>query len=193
MSLVRCPRREVERRLGVGGEHEQGVAGPKLGHAATSEHQRERAGEAARVERGHDEPIMSGAPPQLAVVLATGELERFYSGLSVLVSTASEGHPVAGLAVFRGLELLLDENLLQRALDPSRTPSLSWSGRETFAQSLHELRETALEMPALCLYACSASVDTMGLSPTELEARLDGVRSTPRFLHETAEARLLYV
>lgn len=136
---------------------------------------------------------MSPAPPRLAVVLATGELERFYSGLSLLVSSAAEGRPCAALAVFRALELLLDPDLLQRGLDPRHTPSLSWSGRDTFGRSLHELRETAVDLEALYLYACSASVDTMGLSAADVEQRLDGVRSTPRFLRETSEATLLYV
>ena len=126
-------------------------------------------------------------------MLATGELERFYSALSVLVSTAAEGTPSAGLAAFAGLDLLLEGDLLRRGLDPEQTPSLSWAGRETFARSLHELRETAFELEALALYACSASVDTMGLVASEVEQRLDGIRSTPRFLREAREARLLYV
>ena len=136
---------------------------------------------------------MSAAPPRLAVVLATGELERFYSGLSLLVSSVAEGRPSAALAVFRGLELLLEPDLLRRGLDPSDTPSLSWSGRETFGRSLHELRETALDLEGLSLYACSASVETMGLIPADLEERLDGIRSTPRFLREASEATLVYV
>lgn len=136
---------------------------------------------------------MSAASPRFAAVLATGELERLYSGLSVLVSTAAEGVPCAALAVFRSLELLLDEGLLQRSLDPSNTPSLTWAGRETFARSLVELRETALELPALAVYACSASVETMGLATEDVELRLDGVRPTPRFLREAGGARLVYV
>lgn len=136
---------------------------------------------------------MSAQTPRFAVVLATGELERLYSGLSLLVSTAAEGIPCAGLAVFRSLALLLDEGLLQRALEPSSTPSLSWAGRETFARSLVELRETALELEGVALYACSASVETMGLGTADVESRLDGIRSTPRFLREVADARLVYV
>lgn len=136
---------------------------------------------------------MSAATPRFAVVLATSELERFYSGLSLLVSTAAEGVPCAGLAVFGSLALLLDDGLLQRALEPSGTPSLSWAGRETFARSLVELRETAFELEALSLFACAASVETMGLGAAEVEARLNGVRSTPRFLREIGGARLVYV
>ena len=131
--------------------------------------------------------------PALAAILATGEPERLYSGLSVLVSTASEGVPCAALAAFRALNLLLDGDLRRRALDPDATPSLSWSGRQAFAESLHELRDMALELPALQVYACSASVETMGLARKDVEAALDGIRSTPRFLREAGEARLLFV
>lgn len=129
----------------------------------------------------------------LAAVISTGELERLYSGLSVLVSTASAGAPCAGLLAFRALELALDDELASRAREPEATPTLAWEGRETFARSLAELRDTALELEALRLYACSASVETMALTPGAVEERLDGVISTPRFLRETAGARLVFV
>ncbi|MDP8944011.1 MAG: hypothetical protein M3N16_07830 [Actinomycetota bacterium] len=136
---------------------------------------------------------MNAAPPRLAAVLASGGVERLYSGLSVLVSTAAGGVPCAGLAAFGALELLLDRDLRRRAMEPEATPSLAWGGRETFARSLAELRDTALELEALALYACAASVETMSLTPGDLEGRLDGVRSTPRFLREAEGARLLFV
>jgi peroxiredoxin family protein len=134
------------------------------------------------------------APPyRLAAVLSSGEPERLYSGLSLLVSAAADGDRCAALASFRGLALLLDPDLLQRAGEPGATPSLSWAGRDTFARSLVELRETALELEPLSLYACSASIEAMGLAPADVEARLDGVMSTPRFLREAEGAQLLFV
>ena len=132
-------------------------------------------------------------PLALAAVISTGEVERLYSGLSMLVSVASEGSPCAALAAFRALDLLLDEDLPRRAQEPDATPSLSWAGRETFGRSLAELRETALELEGLALYACSASVETMSLTTEAVEARLDGVMSTPRFLREANGARLVFV
>ncbi|MBA2429222.1 MAG: hypothetical protein H0V55_05800 [Thermoleophilaceae bacterium] len=131
--------------------------------------------------------------PAVAAVLSTGEVERLYSGLSVLVSTASEGRPAAALAAFGALDLLLDPDLLRRAQEPEATPSLSWAGRERFASSLVELRELAFELEALAVYACSASVDAMGLTPADVEERFDGVLSTPRFLRQVEGARLLFV
>ena len=136
---------------------------------------------------------MNAPAYRLAAVLATGEPERLYSGLSLLVSTAAEGQPCAGLAAFRGLDLLLEDDLLARAQSADATPSLSWQGRETFARSLLELRETALGLDALSLFACSASVETMALTSGDVEERLDGVMSTPRFLRETAGAQLVFV
>ena len=133
--------------------------------------------------------------PQLALaaVLSTGEIERFYSGLSLLVSKAGDGGRCAALASFRALELILDEELLQHASDPEATPSLSWVGRDTFARSLVELRDTALDLDRLSIYACAASVETMSLTPGAVEERLDGVMSTPRFLREAEGAELLFI
>jgi hypothetical protein len=132
---------------------------------------------------GHSSPrastivtIASVTPaPALAAILATGEQERLYSGLSVLVSTAVEGERCLGLATFRSLELLLD-----------RPPS----GRgDRFDRSLAELIATAEGIDRLELYACSASVQELGLGGDPLA----GVMSTPRFLREARGAELIFV
>jgi peroxiredoxin family protein len=136
---------------------------------------------------------VNSSPYALAAVLSTGDPERFYSGLSVLVSTAADGSRCAGLASFGALHLLLDEDLLHRAAEPEATPSLSWVGRDTFARSLLELRDTALGLDGLDLYACAASVETMSLTAADVEGRLNGVMSTPRFLREAQGAALLFV
>jgi peroxiredoxin family protein len=138
-------------------------------------------------------PIVTTPNYSLAAVLATGDLQRLYSGLSVLVSVATAGRRCAGLATFAALEALLADDLLQRAEEPEATPVLSWAGRDTFSRSLLELRETALELDRLELYACAASVETMSLTPDAAADRLTGVLSTPRFLETTAGARLLFV
>jgi peroxiredoxin family protein len=129
----------------------------------------------------------------LAAILATGDLQRLYSGLSVLVSTASAGERCAGLATFGALEALLADDLLQRSEEPGATPVLSWAGRDTFARSLAGLRDAAFGLEELELYACSASVDTMSVTAGAVEERLAGVLSTPRFMESTAGARLLFV
>ena len=152
--------------------------------------------------RGHERPrastvvtlsIVNAPSYSIAAVLASGEPERLYSGLSLLVSTAADGERCAALASFRGLDLLLEDDLLARAENADATPSLSWQGRETFARSLVELRDTALSLEALSLYACAASVETMSLTSADVDDRLDGVMSTPRFLRETAGAQLVFV
>ncbi|HXD58572.1 MAG TPA: hypothetical protein VN606_11665 [Thermoleophilaceae bacterium] len=136
---------------------------------------------------------MTSQEYSLAAVVSTGELERFYSGLSVLVSTAADGERCAVLAAFSGLAIMLDDDLFRRAQEPEATPSLSWAGRETFASSLLELRDTALQLEALTIYACSASVEAMSVTPFAVEERLAGVMSTPRFLRETQGATFLFV
>jgi peroxiredoxin family protein len=126
----------------------------------------------------------------IAVILASGRLDRLYTALSLLVSVAAEGESARGLATFEALDPLLDEQLLARALRPDETPALSEPGRATFARSLVELRQTAAELPDCRIWACAAAVETTGL---EVDGRLDGVRSTPRFLREVAGARLVVV
>jgi peroxiredoxin family protein len=110
----------------------------------------------------------------LAAILSSGEPERLYTGLSVLVSTAVDGEPVAALASFGALGLLLDPP----------------AGDDVFTRSLTELIETARDLPALTIHACAASVEILDVS---VDGRLDGVKSTPRFLRETAGARLIFV
>ncbi len=130
----------------------------------------------------------------VAVLLSSGEPERLYTGLSVLVSTATDGRAATALASFGALGLLLDPDLRRRVQEPEATPSLSWSGREAFAASLVELREIAVELAGVRLQACSASVETMGLTADRVtDAGLDGVLSTPRFLREASGAALLVV
>jgi hypothetical protein len=112
---------------------------------------------------------------ELAAILATADPGELYSGLSVLVSTAVEGERCLGLATFRSLELLLE-----------RPPS----GRgERFDRSLEELIAAAGELEALELYACSASVQELGVGGEPL----GGVMSTPRFLREARGAELIFV
>ncbi len=135
---------------------------------------------------------MTAAPYRLAAFLCAGEPQRLYAALSVLVSTVADGARCAALASFGALELLLDEDLLRRAQEPEATPALSWAGREAFARSLIELRDTAGALGELRLYACSASVETMNLTAEEVGRRLDGVMSTPRFLREADGAPVFF-
>ena len=117
---------------------------------------------------------MTPATP-LAAVLATGEPERLYSGLSVLVSSAVDGRRSSALASFRALLLILE-------------PPASGLG-ERFDRSLAELIAAARDLDALALYACSASVDLLEIGGEPL----DGVMSTPRFLREARGAELIFV
>ena len=114
----------------------------------------------------------------LAAILESGEPTRLYTALSLLVSTAAGGEPARGLVSFGALEAMLAE------------PA---DGDDAFTRTLAELRRTAGEMDDCRLWACAAAVETAGVAREEVERRLDGVMSTPRFLAQTAGARLVVV
>jgi peroxiredoxin family protein len=129
----------------------------------------------------------------IAVFLESGDLQRLYSGLSLLVSAASDGRPARALAGFGALAPLLDDRLMARALRPEAAPDVSDAGREAFARTLAELRDTATELEDLKVWACSAAVELTGADRSRIDQRLDGVMSTPRFLREVAGADLVVV
>ena len=121
----------------------------------------------------------------LAIVLASADLERLYTGLSLLVSAAGEERGAAGLATFGALGPLLDPQLAATALRPELAPDLTEPGRRVFARSLAELRDMAVGQ----IHACAAAAQTTGLDTS----RLAGVMSTPRFLAEHAGDELVVV
>jgi len=129
----------------------------------------------------------------IAVFLESGELQRLYTGLSLLVSAAADGRQARALVGFGALAPMLDERLMARALRPDAAPDVSDVGRDAFARTLAELRDTAIEMEECRVWACAAAVESTGASRIEIEARLDGVMSTPRFLREVAGADLVVV
>ena len=117
---------------------------------------------------------MPDDPYELAAVLAARDPGELYSGLSILVSTAVDGGRCAALASFGALELLI-----------GRDGALSSRAGPGLARSLVELRQMALSMENLTIWACAASVDALNIE----DEPLAGVMSTPRFLRETAGAR----
>ena len=129
----------------------------------------------------------------IAVFLESGELERLYTGLSLLVSAAADGRSARALVGFGALAPLLDERLFARALRPEAAPDVSEAGREAFARTLAELRDTALALEDCRVWACAAAVEATGTDRALVEARLQGVLSTPRFLREVAGAELVVV
>jgi peroxiredoxin family protein len=122
----------------------------------------------------------------IAVVLESGEPQRLYTGLSLLVSAAADGRPARALAGFGALGPLLAERL-----DITAAPDIV--DRETFGRTLTELRDTALALDDCRIYACAAAVEATGTDRALVEARLHGVLSTPRFLREVAGADLVVV
>lgn len=127
----------------------------------------------------------------LAAILESRDPERLYSGLSLLVSAASEGRPARGLAMFGALGPLLDPDLEAHALLTAH--HVIEAERPAFARTLAQLRDAAAELPDCSIWACAAAVESTGVDRADVEARLAGVTSTPQFLRDVAGAQLVFV
>jgi hypothetical protein len=129
----------------------------------------------------------------IAAILESGHPERLYTGLSLLVSAAADGTPARGLVSFGALAPLLEDEIAGWALRSGALADADPGEREAFARTLSERRETALALPDCRLWACAAAVAARGVDRVAVDARLDGVLSTPRFLREVAGAQLVVV
>jgi peroxiredoxin family protein len=116
----------------------------------------------------------------LAAILETGDPERLYSGLSLLVSAASAGEEVRALLGFGAPRAFADPDLAARAT------LVADAEREPFARTLDELRSVAAELPNCRLWACGAATQATGVA-------FEGVISMPAFLREVGDARLVFV
>lgn len=108
----------------------------------------------------------------LAAILESGEPTRLYTAFSLLVSTAAEGEAARGLVSFGALPALL---------------------RDGHDAAFEALRATARELPDLRLCVCAAALEATGADREEAQRMVGPVVSTPRFLRETAGARLVVV
>src|SRR3954453_9172862 len=88
----------------------------------------------------------------LAAILESGDPERLYTGLSLLVSAASAGEEARGLATFGGPGALLDPDLEARARTATHVADAE---RDAFARTLVERRAAAEERPNCRIWACA--------------------------------------
>src|SRR4051794_10518792 len=122
MAVVGGHRREIDRRLRVGREHHEDVPGRHPRRRGARLDERQRAAQPTDVQHS-----LHTVGRMIAVILASGEPERLYTGLSLLVSAAADGRRALGLATFGALETLL--------ADPEPRD-------DAFGRTLAELRAT---------------------------------------------------
>ena len=126
----------------------------------------------------------------IAAILESGELERVCTGLSLLVSAAADGAPGARAGHLRRARRCCSTTSSRRA---------RWSRRRRRTSPTRAARRSRARSPSCAtprprcdgvrIWACAAAVEATGADRAAVEARLDGVMSTPRFLREVARAR----
>ena len=110
-----------------------------------------------------------------AAILETSDPQRLYTGLSLVVSAASDGEPVRVLLGFGAL-VTLSTGAFDAGADVIEAE------REPFTRTLGELWATTRE---LCeVQACAAPAQAPGVESLS-------VISMPQFVREVADARLV--
>lgn len=115
--------------------------------------------------------------PSLNILLISGEPER------ALVALNLAG---AALALGRPASLFLTGQALARFAAGDEGEAKLPAGQPAIGESLAALRAQGLR-----LYACSATVQMLGLDATALARRADGIAGAASFLAEAATGQLL--
>src|ERR1700759_45975 len=89
----------------------------------------------------------------LAAILESGDPERLYTGLSLLVTSATIGRPVRGFVGF---------GALVPPAGPAPGGNVIAPERDAFVETLTQLRDAALALPDCALYACAAAIQATG-------------------------------
>ena len=186
------PGGQVDRRLGVGGQHQERLARREPGHRALRHGQGERARQPARVDGCHNRDCDADASTRRHPV---------HRGARAALLRAVGAR--VGRRRRRGVRRARELQGARRSCSTATScgarrsprPRRSSPGRvaRPSTRSLVELVATALELEGLTIWACAASVETMALTDGDIEGQLAGVVSTPRFLRDTRGARLLFV
>ncbi len=138
------------------------------------------------------------APPieQMAVVLTENSADKLLPFATLVSGAIAMGLRVDVFASYWGLEAF-------RAPSASAPPTVSPGHGEAGARLETRLREknapnwkTILEMARslgeLHIYACSQSMDILGLSPSDLDPIVEGVTGVATFVDRTRAANVTY-
>ena len=126
----------------------------------------------------------------IAAILESGELERALDrALAARVRRRGRARGRAALATFGALGVLLDDACSSARGARTRrrtwpTPAVRRSRARWWSCATPPPRSSGVR-----IWACAAAVEATGADRAAVEARLDGVMSTPRFLREVAGAR----
>lgn len=115
--------------------------------------------------------------PSLNILLISGERERALVALNLAGAARALGRPAS---------LFLTGEAMARFAAGTQDAGALPPGQPAIAESLAALRAQGLR-----LYACSATVQMLGLDAAALAPRVDGIAGAASFLAEAATGQLL--
>ena len=115
---------------------------------------------------------MAKALPKVAVFLHSGDYDRVHQALSIAAAAAAQGRPVELFFFWWALQRLVTDALDEPDFGPQHDDAAArFEARG--APTLRELMAHVRESGQCTLFACTASMDVAGVTPPEVEKRVD--------------------
>jgi len=126
--------------------------------------------------------------PSLSILLISGSRDRALAALNLAAAALALGRPASLFLTWEAMGRFA-AGTLDAAPLPAGVPAAAaaaLAGQPPIAESLQGLRRQGLK-----LYACSATIQMMGLDAQALAERVDGIAGAASFLAEAAAGQLL--
>lgn len=123
--------------------------------------------------------------PPVCIFLRSGSYELVHQALSLAAAAVATGRQVELFFFWWALERLVGDRLDEPDLERDEiNATMELRGLPTLRQLLHVVRDSGLAR----IHACSGSMAALGLSPQDVEPRVDGLTGWATILQRTSGA-----
>jgi peroxiredoxin family protein len=133
----------------------------------------------------------------LSLVLFSGTDDKLHAAATLAAGAAALGQPVRiflqfwALAAFRADRIDADHGLAPEAGTAGRAAvdAAAAAGQARWPETLRAARE----LGDVDIQACSASMDILGLAPSDLDPLVDGVQGVAAFLVNAGSGQIVFI
>jgi len=131
----------------------------------------------------------------LSLVLFSGTADKLHAAATIAAGAAAMDRPVNillmywALDAFRAEQIGMENGLAFDARRPRASEPVSGVGAIPWLETLRQ----AKELGDVTVYACSGSLETLGIDATRLDPLVDGSGGIASFLMAAADGQVLFI